>query len=96
MKDQRKIDIKDRGFQVNIELEEPMNNEKAKNAKQGCKKLRSWEYENHISAKQFLKLVWKIHEVARGKGLLSWNWGVPLCEDSLEELWTNLEGSWNW
>ena len=33
------------------------------------KKLRSWEYENHnptIKCKRFMKLVWKIHEVAWG------------------------------
>jgi hypothetical protein len=37
----------------------------------------SWEYKNTQSAKSFMKLVCKILEVARGKGPLSWNWGVP-------------------
>ena len=38
--------------------------------------IESWEYENH-SAKGFMKLNWKIHEVTRDKGSLSQIWGVP-------------------
>ena len=48
-----------------------MNNEKAKNAKRGGKKLR---IQKPQSAKFFfMKLVCNIHEVPRGKGPLSWN-----------------------
>ena len=42
MKDQRRINVKTRGFRVNIN--EPMNNEKAKNAK---RKGKSQKHENH-------------------------------------------------
>jgi hypothetical protein len=48
--------------------EEPMNNEKAKNAERGGGKLR---IRKSHSVKTFMTLVWKIHEVARGKGPLS-------------------------
>ena len=41
--------------------------------RQEVKKLRIWKPQ---SAKRFMKLVWKVHEVARGKVPLSWNWGV--------------------
>jgi hypothetical protein len=42
MKNQRKIDIKARGFHINIdERGTPMNNEKGENAKRGGEKLRS-------------------------------------------------------
>jgi hypothetical protein len=41
MKDQRKSDVKDRGFKVNIVQEEPLNNKRAKNVKQGGEKFRS-------------------------------------------------------
>ena len=47
IKDQRIIDVKARGFQYTHNREEPMNNEKAKNAKREGEKLRCWEYENH-------------------------------------------------
>jgi hypothetical protein len=45
-----------------------MSNEKAKNAKRGGEKLRIQKL--HIP-KRIMKLVWKIHEVARGKGPLT-------------------------
>jgi hypothetical protein len=77
MKDQRKSDVKDRGFKVNIVQEEPLNNKRAKNVKQGGEKFRSWVYKNHRMRKDLWNMVLKIHEVARGKGPLSWNWGVP-------------------
>ena len=40
---------------------------------------RSWEVENMKTTESdfFMKLVWKIHKVARGKGPLAWNWGAP-------------------
>ena len=47
---------------------EPMNNKKAKNAERVGGKLR---IRKSHSVKTFLKLVWKIHEVARCKGPLS-------------------------
>ena len=45
-----------------------MSNEKTKNVKQGGGKLG---IQKPHSATRFMKLVWKIHEVARGKGPLS-------------------------
>ena len=58
MKDQRKIKVMARGFQViTHNKEEPMNNEKAKNVKQGVKKLRSCELKKPHNAKIFLKLL---------------------------------------
>lgn len=48
--------------------EEPMHNYEAKNVKWGGEKLR---IQKHQSTKRFMKLIWKIHEVAKGKGPLS-------------------------
>ena len=45
-----------------------MINEKAKNAKRGGEKLR---IQKSYIPKRFMKLVWKIREVARGKGPLT-------------------------
>ena len=94
MKDQWKFDIKDRGFEVNkINKEEPLNNKKAKYAKRGGEKLRSWEYENHSVKNQnhlvwkICNLVWKIYEVGRGKGS---NIMKLRCATCLEKSWTNL------
>jgi hypothetical protein len=64
MKDQRKMGIEDRGFQANSKQSGtrlPTRKKRMQNKEAG-----SWEYENHL----VMKLVWKIHEVARGKGLL--------------------------
>jgi hypothetical protein len=52
---------------MNTNKEESMNNEKTKDTKGGGKKLRIRKPQ---SARIFMKLVWKIHEVARGKGAL--------------------------
>ena len=43
MTDQRKIDVKARGFQVNIEQRGTMSNEKARNVKQRGEKLQIWK-----------------------------------------------------
>jgi hypothetical protein len=48
-----------------------MNNKKVKNMNWEGGKLRSWKY------KRYMKSIGKIHEVAKGKGPLVWNWGVP-------------------
>ena len=45
-----------------------MSNKKAKYARRGGEKLRM---QKPWSAKRFMKLMWKIHEVARGKSPLS-------------------------
>ena len=62
MKDQRKTNIKTRGFLVKIE--ERGTNEQWEGKE--CE-TRSWEYEKPHSTKTFMKLVWKTHEVVRGK-----------------------------
>ena len=72
MKDHRRSNVKDRGFKVNIVQEEPLTTRG-----QRGEKFRSWVYKNHRMQKDLWKTVSKIHEVARGKGPLSWNWGVP-------------------
>ena len=46
-----------------------MNNKKAKNAKLGGEKSRIKKF----SVEKVMTLVWKIREVAKGKGLLSCN-----------------------
>ena len=76
-----------------------IQNEMAKNAKWGGKKL-NWQLqlENMRTTRfgRFMKLFWRIHEVARGKGPLSCYWlRCATCQVSLEESKTNLEGSWN-
>jgi hypothetical protein len=43
-----------------------------------------------------MKLVWKIHEIARGKGPLSLKLRCATCPIGLEESWSNLGASWNW
>jgi len=48
-----------------------VNNEKAKDAKQGCEKVEKSRIRKPHKAKIYLKLIWKIREVARGKGALS-------------------------
>ena len=53
-----------------------MNNEKLKDAKRGGNKVDKSRITCN-NANKFLKLVWKVHEVARGKGALSRNRSVP-------------------
>ena len=51
----------------------------------GAAKWGGWEVENTRDAwlGRFMKLVWKIHEVARCKSPLPWDWGVPhILEES--------------
>ena len=72
MKNQRIINVEPRGCHVNIK--QRGTNKKAKNVKRGGEELR---IQKPQSAKRSMKSVWKIHEVARGKGPLLWNWGVP-------------------
>lgn len=84
MKDQRKFDIKVRGFHVNTKRRGTNEQWEGKNANWGGKKLRitkPW------SAKYTMKLVWKFHEVARGEGPLSWDWGVA----HVRLIWKNHE-----
>ena len=90
MKDERKLDIKARGFHVSTKQRGFIEQQEGKECK-----TRRWEVENTTTiynAKIFMRLVWKIHEIARGKGLVSWNW----CQVDLEESWSNLEGLRNW
>ena len=58
--------------------EEPMNNKKAKEFK-----AKRQEVENTKSTK--CKKVWKIYEVVRGQGPISWNWGVPHVKSGWEK-----------
>ena len=37
------------------------------------------------TANWFMKIIWKIHEVARGKGPLSWKLRCPTCQISLKK-----------
>ena len=48
-----------------------MNNEKTKIVKQGGREVEKLKIRKPHSAKIFMKLVWKIHEIAKGKGHLS-------------------------
>lgn len=69
--------------------EDPMNNNKVVNAKWGAEKLRM---QKSHSVKIIMRLVWKIHEVARGEGPLTWDWGVPHVKIYIN----SFKGLWNW
>ena len=61
-----------------------MNNEKAKNAKQEGEKFR-------IREPHIVKLIWKIHEAARGKWSVVTTLRRATCQVSLEKSWTSLK-----
>ena len=83
MKDRRKINIKAREFQVNTK-QRGTNKQQGKNAKWGCEELRIWKPQVQKDLWNWFGRFMKLLEV------------YHLCQVSLEESWTNLEGSWNW
>ena len=77
MKDQTNMKARD----LQVSTKQRGTNEQPRQRMQN-NKARCWEVENTktTSAKRFTKSTWKIHEVSRGKGPLSWNWGMPLVK----------------
>ena len=70
-----------------------MNIETTKNAKREGEKLRNWKYENYIvrkylwhSFRRFMELLEKMSTIMKLR--------FATCWVSLEESWSNLEGSW--